>query len=362
MHLTIEGHSGAAGGGDVDLGFQDVAARIRRTLLGMGSASGTGVVLVDQNVGGDRDDRFAFVGTWTSSGNDSDPYVYVLTANQEITFSSDAPGTIAEVLVGDNANALQIYVDDVLKETYTGPNVGGAAVNNVWRQTTGLSYTKHKIRIKTGGVAAVVAFRVRSATGIEVSNLGRGGAEVADWIDPDSNSNNGIRDAYYQSTVTISYVGANEALQGTPVATMKADYQTYLAAKQSLGIPVILMTEATPPTSGAGGTFVTTPVWEQYLDAYYDLADEFDIPLVDQSHAMGPATNASALDMLSVDGLHLNRKGYAFQAEVLMASLLEYVNIIPDKDRQSKPWVQLTQAQYDALVTKDSATMYVIVG
>lgn len=362
--LSVLGHSAAAGGGDVTIGTQDVASRIRRYLQSIGSSSGTGLIIIDQNIGGVRDSRLSFTGTWTSSGNDSDPYVYTFTANQWIFAQSAAAGTVAEVTVSNNTASVEIYVDDVLQETYTGPLVGSAATAWVTRTYTGLSFAKHKISVKSVNTAGAVvhAVRVRNATGLEISNVGRGGAEVADWIGSAYNNNYNALVHTGLPQVAIITLGANEALGGIALATMKADYTTLLTNLQAAGVACIMLVEAPPPTSGSPGLFVAPATWATFLDAYYDLADTFNVPLVDTNHALGDNATAAGLGMISADGLHLNRKGYGFQAELLMSSLLDYITLSPGKDLQEKMWVQLTQAAYDALAVKDSATLYVIVG
>lgn len=338
--LNVIGHSGAAGGGDVTLGKEDVANRIRRYLLSIGAASGTGLVVADQNVGGPIDTRIAKVGTWSGSANDSDPYYYTLAANAELIFTADAPGTVAEFYVANNTGPVEIYVNGELKETYTGPNVGIAATAWVAKSYTGLAFYRHVIRIKstnTQGVA-VHGFRVRNATGLEVSNLGRGGAEVADWNDVDYNSVWSTMNTAAPPNVVIISAGANEALgvaggsPTAPLAAMVADYTTLLTALQAAGVACIMLIEGPPPTSGAGGFYVTEANWNLWLDAYYDLADSFDVPLVDSTHAMGSAAIASSLGMISGDNLHLNRAGYGLQAELILGSLLESLTLSPATD------------------------------
>jgi len=327
--VNVWGHSGAAGGGDATLGQEDMAAYLRQYLFNTGApVSGTGMVLFDQNLGGVRDSRLAFTGTWTASGNDSEPWVYCQNATNKITLTADMPGTIVDVAVPNATASIGIYIDGNLAETYQGPNHGGTATAHVVRTFTGLSNTLHTVELRCTTAAEFtfgVGMRVRNETGIEISNLGRGGAEVADWIDTDFLANRPTSQAIAPADLVILQVGANEALAGTSLATMVADYQTLLTYCQTNDIPVIMLSEAIPPPTGSAGMFVPLATWETWLDAYYDLADEFDVPLIDVSHAFVSHANEVDMGIISADNLHLNDIGYAMIANLVAQTLFSGV-------------------------------------
>lgn len=322
--ISVMGHSGAAGGGATLPGQQDYAALLRQHLAGIGApVSGTGFALCDMNLGGTRDSRMTFSGgTWLGSGNDYQPFVYIQDADAKITFQSDLPGTVAEFGVPDNTASIGLYVDDVLFETYQGPNHGGAGTAIVVRTLTGLSFARHKLEIRcttAAEVSAFYGFRVRNTTGIEISNFGRGGAEVEDWTNNTFSSNYQVMESMGAPHIGLVQVGANEALAGTAVGSMKTEYQTLIDKMFSDGIAPVILTESVP---NPGGSFpVSQATWETFLDAYYDLADDNDVPLVDLSHKAVSYATMNTLGMVAADNLHMNEYGYAFCGETIANNL-----------------------------------------
>lgn len=322
VRITAMGHSMLAGAFASQVGSTDTVATLRRYLGGLGAnIGGTGVVKIANNT--TLDYRWVLTGTWSrpngSAPNDTaDPFATATAANSTATFTSDMPGTVVDVHTFDNTASMQIYVDDVLMETYAPAGTGA----NVTRTYTGLANTKHVVKIiaTTATSTYIVGVNVRKTVGVEVSNMGQAGSSAADWAAGVNYINRQVAMADAPPHIAILQLDTNEVLFGgpTPVATYKTNYGNLIAAIQATGAAVIMI--ASPPATGGTGAngypAVSQATWETYVTAEYDLADQYGVPLLDLNHLFISQATAST-DGLWGDPIHPNDYGYGLVARSL---------------------------------------------
>lgn len=294
--------------------FKDNAppVRLRSALATAGfAAAGTGLVL-NRNGASGNDGRITASGTWSvqSSG--------IFDASTEDgaykQFTSDLPGTVVDVLLRDSGTGqVKVTIDGVDVETITGTNSGAQALKSY----TGLSDTTHVVRVTKIGTTAgpwVGGFCVRRATGLLVSSLGVGGSFAYDW---DFSAAYAPRDVAvgYGADAFIYDVMTNDAGSNTytPAQYRKWQRSNLTALRATSGTPDILLVADIPRGGGREDA-----AWRTVL---YDLADEFDYPLVDLRHRWGSYTIANGLSMMS-DSIHANAKGYADKGQALSSVLL----------------------------------------
>jgi lysophospholipase L1-like esterase len=322
VKIQFWGHSAVSGGGSDAIGKGDIIAHFRRYMKAAGAnINGTGLVIPTNNVGTDPgpDYRWTTSAGWLkSTGPTASGYAYTnAVGTHTATFQADEPGTIVEVVTTNATAAISIYIDDVFQETYTGP--GGTAAY-VTRTYSGLTNRKHKVEIRSTVANSLVAgVRVRNSTGLDISNLAMGGAKTADYV---STAYNNLRPFAMNSIgasapdAVIISLGANDVVQGVAQATTIANLQNIISTLQGANIPVIFMAESKPNT---GGTFpISDSTWNSQMDVYYDIADQYDIPMLDQTHMVANSfTAASDAGLVYTDNFHLNEKGYDLIARTL---------------------------------------------
>lgn len=316
VRIQFWGHSGIAGGGTTALGRDDIPAQLKRYLKSAGvNINGSGFVMTNNNLGAapGPDSRYTFSAGWTQSSAtpQTASFAYTTaTGTHSAVFQSDEPGTIVELVTANTTAAISIYIDDVFQETYTGP--GGTAAY-VTRTYSSLSNRRHKVEIRsTAALATFVGVRVRNSTGLEISNLAMGGADSGDWVNA---AYNGIR-VFAMGTagppdIVIMSLGANDLVQSGigALSTMIANLQTILTDLQTAGVPVIFCTESKP--NPGGSIPISDADWNTWMDAYYDLADQYDIPMLDQTNLIGGSYQAASdAGLVYTDNFHLNTYGY----------------------------------------------------
>lgn len=315
VRITAMGHSMLAGSFASQVGATDAVAVLRRYLQGLrANVSGTGLVKLANNTSIDY--RWVLTGSWTrangSSPNDTaNAFAIAAAANSTAVFTSDMAGTIVDVATFDNTASMQIFIDNVLMETYA-PAGSGA---NVTRTFTGLSNSKHVVKIvaTTSSQTYLVGVNVRNAVGIEVNNMGQAGSQTSDWVSGVFYINRQVAMASATPNIAILQLDTNEVLWGgpMPIATYKTNYGDLISAIQATGAAVIMI--ASPPATGGTGTngypAVSQATWESYVSAEYDLADQYNVPLLDLNHMFISQPTASS-DGLMGDPIHPNDYGY----------------------------------------------------
>lgn len=358
VKIQVWGHSVAAGA-FATIGSTDIGAQIFRVLTGEGAqAGGTGWVYADNNTGPTpaRDVRWTSVGTWAAAGASDYPYHSVTGAGQGLVFQSNVAGTAVEIVTFDAGSPIAIYIDDNLMETYTPPlGAAAAATALVTRSFSGLANTQHKVEVRSTAATVhyFVKLRVRAAAGIEVTNAARGGTQASHWTPtamaaPAANhynsamaggTANGSGTTEVPDIVFLMLDG-NEAISGTPVATYKANMQAIISALQTAGVAVVLMTG--PPAWATTAPYngypqVTQALWESFLAAEYDLADQYDIPLLDVTHLMVSASVATARGWMQ-DQVHPNATGHGIVARTLAQATLKVQSYDERRDPMLTEW------------------------
>lgn len=253
------------------------------------------------------DGRASRTGTWTNSPNG-----YITGANgATLTFPVVAGGI---ALVQVSGTAVDVAYEFVSGSGFTVAIDGGAAVQVPMTGSgykhytvTGLTDTTHSvvITVNTATAPRIMGLSVYRTHGFMVHNLSRSGSTAEEW---GAGAAGGLRE-HRAAAITpgstpgaaIIKLGANDLVAGRTAAQVKS-YLTNLKTALS-GLDVILMTYAETGTPGAE--------WLPLLDMYYDLADEWDCPLIDVTARTGGFAAANAAGIMAADGNHPNTRYHA---------------------------------------------------
>lgn len=333
IKVAYIGHSITAGTGTTAIGLNDPASTLRRFLdAGSANVNGTGWVYLNNHPGAmpalGRDYRYTSIGSWTLFAGALYPLATVSATAQTITFVADRPGTIAEVALLSNTGAVDISVDGVLKESYTGPNVVSGTAVPVVKSYTGLSNEKHTITVTTTSATAAwfIGAQVRGTAGIEVSNAGQGGALSGDWGVGNTITNRYVLQQVVAPDVAIISLDTNNMSNGgggTPysVTTWAAEMGDLISTLQTAGCAVILQTST--PIGGAGAPLnVTQATVDSYMSNSYTLADSYDVPLIDVNNLFISNSVATANGWM-YDIVHPNDIGHAIIARTLADEMIK---------------------------------------
>jgi len=312
-----------------------LARRVLPTRLGT-PQSGTGVVSLFNNYG---DPRVATSGSGLAFGA---PH-FALQANAAgnvVTFTSDVPGTVAEVWSFGGSSPFTIAVDGAIPAagavSFLSPGPASATYNASTGTVTpngqsavlrvivsGLANTTHAVRwTSTAAAGFVEAFRVGNPTGLEVSRMAVAGATMQtagggySWQDTDFFSYAGIMLASNPAAVLVG-IGGNDANQNLSIDTYRTQLQAFLLRIRAAGADPIIVAES--PFDVSGG--VNPARWASFVAAQYVVADAVDCPLIDQAHAFGSYAESTTLGLTIADGLHLNPSGYMRYADVIGRAL-----------------------------------------
>lgn len=132
-----------------------------------------------------KDYRWNFTGNWSVFGTGlflRTPVYKSSGWGDTALFTSNLPGTVAEVWYSDTSDPFTISVDGLEPVTITPTKNGGNVLK--WA-VTGLSDTTHTINITANPTSGLIGARiigagVRRETGLLVHNLGMGGSEISD--------------------------------------------------------------------------------------------------------------------------------------------------------------------------------------
>ena len=163
----------------------------------------------------------------------------------------------------------------------------------------------------SAGQIAIVGIEpfLSTASRIRFANGGIGGSTTSDWAYTNLGVETQALLAAYQPNLTIISLGINDANASTPAATVSANLQTLIGWAKTYG-DVILVTM--PPSSGL------TTIESGYVQAYYQLAAQNRVPLVDIYQRFGSAWAGSNW---MTDSFHPNNQGYFDIAGALDAFL-----------------------------------------
>jgi lysophospholipase L1-like esterase len=157
----------------------------------------------------------------------------------------------------------------------------------------------------------IAGARVSGASGLEITNGGISNSQTLDWLRADGFQFVGPFTAALQTFHgEILSLGINDGAAAVTAATFKANLLA-IATADLVASDVILWVPPTPDVS-----IVSTVLWTAYRSAYYDVADQLGIPLVDIGDAFGTYTAANALGLM-FDTKHPNKGGYQIVARDL---------------------------------------------
>lgn len=331
--VSFWGHSIIAGAFST-IGVTDMASQVRRVLNGEGAnVSGTGYIPVWQSTSPARDSRWTTFTGWTDSGDPKWPWSYTMAAGAVAIVQSDMPGTIVDVpfSVGMGYGPVAVYIDDVLMETYDpGPGTAGGIVV---RSYTGLRNTRHKVELRSTTAdpqgTVILGVRVRQATGFEVSNYAMGGSGTMAWRPIGSGGAAGENFAIATASGTppqeVVFLGVtgNDIIQGLTTEQTRTNMQAIISTLQSFGKAVVLISMSPGRTYEQGGAY---PVYTQarhneMLSMEYDLADLYDLPLLDMTHLLISYPALSARGWMA-DDIHPTVEAQSLIARSLAQGLL----------------------------------------
>ena len=149
-----------------------------------------------------------------------------------------------------------------------------------------------------------------------IHNWGRGGATTASGLSLLDDTLDLEPDAEF---LLLMY-GANDFFAGISANTTKSNLKGIInAASSSYGVSTYLST-ITPNTKSPG---FNQPLVDSYNPKIRDLANELDVPLVDNYISMCGATGNSCPSWPSytTDGLHIGSAGYTVMTDVWLTSI-----------------------------------------
>lgn len=327
------GHSEMAGEGSA-IGTTDMPVTLRKKLATAGvPVGGSGIVYAKND--DVRDSRWVVgTGSWARDPSADNPFYTATTSGSIITFTSDVAGTVVDVATYGISGAFTVTIDSGAAQAVT-PN-GQSAVQIV--SFTGLTNSTHTVKITTTSATAtyLIGAGVRNGTtGFEVTNAGYSGTMASDWSptlfsDTSSawfNPYNTALNSAASPTMAMVQLDANEALQGVAVSTYKANMQTLLTALRTANIPFFLIASPSMVPGGGGYNAVTQATWNSFLSAEYDLADQYNVPLVDATARFGTWAAANTNGWM-FDQVHPSGSGYN-QIATQAATVLNYTGAAP---------------------------------
>lgn len=336
------------GGTSITEGVADGTARpnvasypvyLRKLLAARGyTVAGTGMVSTWNNNSTNGDSRWAFGSAWTTAVNRGNvARLCASTTNNVATFTSDAAGTIAEVVYLNTNGIFTVSVDGASSGVGFTTVTGGSTSEVKSVALTGLGDTTHVITITSTSSAtvAIVAAGVRESTGLLVNNIGVGSSDSADYT---TTSPQGTGAASYYNAVSIAssstsgyspdlyiYEGPiNDAFSthGLTPANTLTNVQTIAQRFISQGVDVMLVVSPAPQlTPYSSNTAISSATWDTYRQSMYSAADALNVPLIDMTEALGLRTTV-VTNGIDYDGVHLVPAGYATMAQAVMAAIL----------------------------------------
>lgn len=280
-------------------------------------SAGSGFVLASSGASS-TDARWSNLTGWTFPNAGANPGATQLTAlaaNTMLTYTSTETGTEVDIYTLDITAPFQYRIDGGSWTTFTG---GGT---NVWRIITvsGLANTTHVIDIESTTATAtyVSGVSVHGSAGLLIDNWGVCGSRSTDWS---SNV------AWYYMLNQLAYLsaphcnfislGTNDAAGAVTIPTFTTAMSAVITQEQTAGRPCAIIV----PTSSQVST-ITAATWSTYVAAMYDLADSFNLPLIDLTDQSVTWELANAAG-LRTNSEHENNAGYAQNALAIMRFLL----------------------------------------
>lgn len=307
--LVMMGHSYMAGSNAVP-GLSDTGMALRRFLRGHGISAVSAIAPMKN--GETRDVRYSTTGTWTAA-NATSPAAFAESnvVGSTVTFTSDEPATVIDIYTYANSGPFTYSIDGAAAVTVTAN--GGAVIRTI--TVGGLANAVHTVTVTVTSTSMVflvgIGARQSETTGLEIFNFGYGGTVAGNWTSTSTLERRGTATSVASlRTMILLQIDTNNIRQGLPLTSWIGDMQTILTSHTGLGHGILLINSINARNAGP----LTDAVWKPWYEAAYALADQFNIALLDTTHLFGGWEAAVAAGMTG-DGLHLNRKGWAYTAE-----------------------------------------------
>lgn len=322
--------------------------RLRSILAGRHGDTGGGFTLANNSVltNGAWDPRWAFSGTVTNQA--FGPFkksCYRIAAGGSYVEFTDVCDKFVVYIVpagGASPSLISVSVDGVVAGTisnqsnYSGspslPRRSGYFSNTTQSHTVvdvpAGALGSHTLRISSGttgdvflvAVEAIVStagtFRVgnMSISGESLSSFGAGTANNDEtnglfgrpWIDT------------LRADLLVIALGINDWQAQRSLATVKTELGNLIARQRASGTSggganadgdAVLVWNPKPDTATLGGGAYTNPSWDAYRAAWYEAADQFDVPLLDFGDRWGGSyATANGLGLYA-DAIHPNDSG-----------------------------------------------------
>lgn len=161
--------------------------------------------------------------------------------------------------------------------------------------------------------------KVNSTRSIRVSNSARGGAQMAQVVTDDQTMGyRGMAQTLdiWRPDIAIIMAGINDFQNHVPLGTFRARMITFLNRQVANGGTTILVAPPRPNFDHIPGDHILTPPLDAYISVLYDMADAYNIPLVDIAHKWTDYATAAAKGWYA-DYVHPNRAGHAAMANAI---------------------------------------------
>lgn len=316
--IGLVGHSLLAGYLSNTVGMYDPGSQLRKALSQtFGVRAGTGIVpTFNGDTTGVTDDvRYSKTGTWSYLGSAGNilPWAFSNTGPPTLTFTSNTPGTVVDIMVADNFGNYTYSIDGAAAVTVT---VGGTSAWNM-QTITGLADTTHTV-VLSGATLVPVGVNVRYPSDLEVHNFGNVGTAASDWA-PGATSWSTSLGAMLALAPKVSVImlGHAELFAGTSAATYKTNMQTIITALKAAGSDILIV-GAIPRDA------YTDAQWLPYREALLDLADTNQCLLADPYQAFGSYVGGSAIGLYAggADPAHLTNAGSTELVRVISSAFV----------------------------------------
>ena len=184
---------------------------------------------------------------------------------------------------------------------YTGSLVGSNTIGKVTVTAASASTSNVVSMSGTGNVWILgVEPSLSTTSQILVGNMGLPGQSAATWISGGFYYSNGQSLlTKYAPDLTIISLGVNDATAGQAVSQFSTNLASLITTAQAAGDVILL----TPPPQSSG---TVNPLLQQYVQsAYYPLASQFGVPLVDWFNRFNGVNNSNFMG-----AIHPNNVGY----------------------------------------------------
>lgn len=320
-----QGHSYMAGS-QTTPGVNDVFASVQKILGARTGGTVRAGISVFRN-GEIRDSHYSAIsaGWGTSNGATLTFYATSTTSGDAVTYTSTDAGTIVTIFVTNDSGGFSYTIDG-------GSAVAVTPLDSVTDPLKvrrivigGLPNTTHTVVLtKTSTTTtSLVGVGVTGTNGVEIFNFGYGGSYSSQWISLASGEKRAVTTSCAtQRDVVLIEIDTNDARPGGANLSgpaWKASIGQVISSHVGLGHPTAIILSVDAPD--VGGNVVPAGRWDEYAVAAYQLAEQYDVPLLDTRHLLGGWTAAGLSTFTGADSIHLNTRGY-YQMSQGIAGLL----------------------------------------